>query len=326
MTYRFLGNSGIKVSALSFGNWANSVVSVPEWNKQLINIVNRCYELGINYFDTSEYYGYGNGEKQYGEVFSALNWKRSSIVVSSKYMWGGEGINNTGLSRKHLMEAVNLSLQRMNLEYLDIAYAHRYDDNTPIEEVCRGFNHIIEEGKAFYWGTSKWKPIQIMKAMECCEKYDLIKPFVEQPEYSLIIRKNVESDLLPFYKDYKLGLTVWSPLCGGILTGKYVNGDPDQSRYKGDKYSKELSAFYRAKYSAYEGKIKEYVEYANELKYSPTQVALAWVLSNSNVSSCIMGCSNVKQVEENVYSLELAAQWKEENNKKLDLLFNTKPS
>ena len=325
MPYRFLGNTGLKVSAFSFGNWANSVIDKPGWSQELTTIVNRAIQLGINSFDTAEYYGYGLGETQFGHAFAQLSCPRKDIVVTTKFMWGGHGVNDTRLSIKHLNEACTLSLQRLKLDYVDVVYAHRYDPNTPMEEICRGFNRIIDNGCAFYWGTSKWTPMQIVQAYKCCEKYDLIKPVVEQPEYNLLVRENVEKTLVPLYDEYKLGTTVWSPLAGGILTGKYISGDPEQSRFTGDKYKKDMIDLYRNKYKAQEEKTKGLVEYSKEIKYSPAQICLAWVLKNNDVSSCILGCSNVKQLEENIRSLELYKIWSPKIEERVNSIFNNTP-
>ena len=324
MAYRFLGKSGIKVSILGIGNWGNSDQKNADWDKEFISIAQKCFELGINFFDTAEYYGFGNGEKQFGQVFQTLGWARKDYVITSKYKCGGEGVNDWMLSRKHLIEANNLSLERMHQDHLDIVFAHRFDYDTQIEDVCRGFNRIIEDGKALYWGTSEFTPQQIMKVMECCERHDLIKPIVEQPEYSLFVRKNVEADLAPLYDEYGLGATIWAPLAGGILTGKYQKGNPDKTRYS-DKYDKGLTEYLRNKYAQCEPKMKEFVEFANELKYSPSQLALAWVLRNTDVSSCIMGSSSVKQVEENMKALELFKIWTPQIESKMESIFKNKP-
>jgi aryl-alcohol dehydrogenase-like predicted oxidoreductase len=190
----------------------------------------------VNYFDTAEMYGFGNAEILMGRALKKAGWARKDYVLSTKYIVAGKGVNDTFLSRKHIMEGVDASLKRLQLDYMDIAFAHRYDYETPMEEVCRAFNNIIEQGKAFYWATSEWSAEQIMEAHECCERLDLIKPIADQPEYNLFIRHKVESDYVPLYEKWGCGLTTWSPLAGGLLAGKYNDGrDPEDSRYHGEK-------------------------------------------------------------------------------------------
>ena len=219
--------------------------------------MDRAYEHGVNYFDTAELYGYGNAEILMGKAIKRAGWARKDFVLSTKYFIVGPGMNDTFLSRKHIIEGVEASLKRLQLDYMDIAFAHVYDYETPIEEVCRAFNYIIEQGKAFYWATSNWTADQILEAYECCERLDLIKPIAEQPEYNLFVRPSVEVELVPLFEKYGYGTIVWSPLAGGLLTGKYNKGeDPEASRYDGEKLTSKNNFKRKFQYRPY-GEDKE---------------------------------------------------------------------
>ena len=205
----------------------------------------RAYENGINFFDTAEVYGNGVAEIAMGKALKKLNVPRKDLVVSTKLYKCGDGINDELLSTKHVTEGMEASLKRLQLEYVDVVFAHRPDQTTPIEEICRGFNRLIERGKAFYWGTSKWLPDQIMEAAMCCERLGLIKPVFEQPEYNILMRKKFEVDLVPMYDKLGFGTTIWSPLASGLLTGKYNDEKfPEGSRFGGERIGKPLHFFF----------------------------------------------------------------------------------
>ena len=234
MIYRYLGNSGLKVSALSFGNWLNS--DQDDNYEVTRDSIKRCLEYGINFFDTAEIYNKGSAETQMGRALKELNVKREDIVVSTKLWRVGDGPNDQFLSRKHLMEAINNSLKRLQMDYVDVVFCHRPDYETPLEETCRAMHSIIEQGKAFYWGTSMWPADRISKAIEICERLNLHKPITEQPAYSMVRRDLVEKDYRRLFSEYRYGTTIWSPLAGGILTGKYNDGNvPAGSRYDNHK-------------------------------------------------------------------------------------------
>ena len=328
MIYRFLGKTGIKVSCLGFGNWVNSEVYSPEMEEITYQCMKKCYDAGINFFDTAELYGNGTAEKVFGNCLKKMNLSRKDYVLSTKLIRCGNGVNDCMLSRKHIIEGLTESLKRLQVEYVDIVFAHRYDQETPIEEVCRAFNWLIEHGKAFYWGTSEWTSQEIMEAMECCERHNLIKPIVEQPEYNLFIRKNVEVDLEPIFDKCGYGSTIWSPLAGGLLTGKYNKGDPKDSRY-----SSKLPGFsdwIKSRYVQNDpekcfGKIKAFCDFAETLKVTPAQLALAWVVKNRDVSVCLFGASKPEQVDDNLKCLKLVKGWTQEIEKKLEEIFGSKP-
>lgn len=235
MEYRYLGNTGMKVSVLSFGNWLNSN------NKEDYEItrdaMKLCKEAGVNLFDTAELYGNGTAETLMGRAIKELEFKREEIVVTTKIWRVGNGVNDCFLSRKHIIEAIHAQLKRLQLDYVDVIFCHRPDFETPLEETCRAMNWIIENNKAFYWGTSEWPVDRIAKAIDLCDKLGLHKPIVEQPQYNMLWRNRFEHEYRRLFSENGYGTTVWSPLAGGILSGKYNDGlIPDGSRYDNHKF------------------------------------------------------------------------------------------
>eukprot|EP01017_Pseudomicrothorax_dubius_P045457 TRINITY_DN785_c0_g2_i1.p1 TRINITY_DN785_c0_g2~~TRINITY_DN785_c0_g2_i1.p1 ORF type:complete len:358 (-),score=123.96 TRINITY_DN785_c0_g2_i1:132-1205(-) len=328
MIYRHLGPTGLKVSVLSFGNWITQ-----EKDDSTAAIVKRAWELGINYFDTAEVYGTprGKAETVMGEALKALNVPREELVVSTKLYWGpGEGVaNRVGLSRKHVIEGALNSLRRLQLDYVDIIFCHRFDYETPLEETVRAFNWLIENNKTFYWGTSEWTADQIREAHAICERLNLIPPVVEQPQYNAFVRENVEKNLAGFFSEGKLGTTVWSPLAGGVITGKYRNGVPEQSRIGADPETKRFyERFLGEANLAKTNKVLDGLDaIAKELNVSIPVLALAWVIVNRDVSTAILGASRPQQIEENVKALELLKNWTPEIEKKIEeVLGNAPPS
>jgi voltage-dependent potassium channel beta subunit len=328
MIYRFLGKSGLKVSCIGFGNSVNYESLTPESEELNYQCVKKCLELGINYFDTAEIYGHGIAETILGNSLKRLSPLRKDIVISTKLASIGNEQNDAMLSRKHVIEGMEASLKRLQLDYVDIVFAHRYDYETPIEEVCRAFNWLLSHGKAFYWGTSEWTGQQIMEAIECCERHNLIKPIVEQPEYSLLMRENMEVNLVPLIEKYGFGTTVWSPLAGGYLTCKYLNQGVD-GRYTSEKLIGVRTSI-RKKYTkgdpeVFYKRIKGFEQLANTLKVTPAQLALAWIIKNSDVSACIIGASNPKQIEDNVQCIQMATKWSLNIENQIDEIFKNKP-
>ena len=326
MEYRYLGNSGLKVSVFSFGNWLNS-------NKQEDYEITRdamklCFDAGVNFFDTAEIYGFGNAETIMGKAIKELGFKREEIVVSTKIFKIGQGVNDTFLSRKHIVEAIHAQLARLQLEYVDVIFCHRPDYETPLEETCRAMHWIIENNKAFYWGTSEWPADRIAKAIEICERLNLHKPIVEQPQYSMVSRNKFESEYRRIFSEYRYGSTIWSPLAGGILTGKYNDGNiPEGSRYDNHKF---LDATWKTHMG--EGvkektlkKLNALADLAKELGYTQAQLALAWSIANTDVSTCILGFTRLSQVEENLKGLELYYKWTPEIEKKTRAILDNEP-
>ncbi|KAF2807567.1 Aldo/keto reductase [Mytilinidion resinicola] len=328
MEYRHLGRTGLKVSAISLGSWITYGGHVN--NEHAFDIFKKAYDAGINFFDTAENYSAGKAEIVLGEAIKKFGWKQNDLVISTKVYFGlnnsadpSNPINNVGLSRKHIIEGLNLSLKRLDLPYVDIVYAHRPDRDTPIEEIVRGFNYLINSGKAFYWGTSEWSAVEIADAWRVADKLNLIGPAVEQPQYNLLVREKVENEFRWLYEKYGLGLTVFSPLKQGILTGKY-NGQsqpPADSRLATakDKYSVAYSKTFGNETWQRELELVEKLKpVAQELGVSLAQLALAWVLKNENVSSVIIGASSPAQVDENVAALEVAKKLNGDHLKKID--------
>lgn len=301
MLYRRLGKSGLKVSALSFGSWVTFGQQVD--NSVAESCLKTAYDAGINFFDNAEIYANGQSEEVMGAILSKFGWSRDTYIVSSKVFWGGELPNQTGLSRKHVIEACQAALKRLRVEYLDLYYCHRPDPETPIEETVRAMDTLIQQGKVLYWGTSEWSAQEIMEAYSIARQYNLAPPTMEQPRYNLLNRERVEKEYARLYESIGLGTTIFSPLAAGILTGKYLNGIPDDSRL-----SIENMAFLRDRWDRYfENGIATVLEtlesIARKIGANLPQLGIAWCLKNSNVSSVILGASKPEQLENNLASL-----------------------
>ncbi|KAK4160539.1 putative voltage-gated potassium channel subunit beta [Cladorrhinum sp. PSN259] len=313
MEYRRLGNSGLHVSALGLGGWVTFGGQVGD--EGTIACLKQAYDCGINFFDTAESYAGGQSEIVMGRAIKELGWKRNDIVISTKLNWGGNNgevlVNNHGLSRKHIIEGLKASLQRLGLEYVDIVYAHRPDRLTPMDEIVRAFNHVIEiKGWALYWGTSEWSADEIAEACGIAKQLGLIAPIVEQPFYNLLHRKKVEGEFQRLYSRFGLGLTTFSPLKFGLLSGKYNNSPdapPPGSRFaKGnDKFVNYMRDNYGNKsWQEDIEKVKQLKVIADKLGILQSDLAMAWALKNPNVSSVIMGASTPEQIVENVKALK----------------------
>ena len=302
MNYRRLGASGLKVSELSFGSWVT-------YGNQLDESLARdcmaaAHDAGVNFFDNAEVYARGQSEVIMGDALRKLGWRRSSYIVSTKFFWGlhdGPNEKNT-LNRKYLMQAMDASLRRFQLDYVDLVFCHRPDPETPIEETVHAMHDMIAAGKALYWGTSEWSAAEIMSAWQIADKHHLHKPVMEQPQYNLLHRDRVEKEYAPLYRDIGLGTTIWSPLASGVLSGKYNNGIPPDSRgtIKGYEWLAE-----RLTEPAHIAVVKRLVPIAGDLGCTPAQMALAWCLKNPNVSTVITGASRPAQVIENMKALDI---------------------
>jgi len=284
-----------------------------------------AYEAGVNFFDNAEAYAGGSAETVMGNVIKKAGWKRSDLVVSTKIFWGGKGPNDNGLSRKHLLEGVDASLKRLQMEYVDLVFCHRPDLYTPIEETVRAMNHVINQGKAFYWGTSEWGATQIMEANGIARREHLIPPLMEQPEYNMFHRQRVEAEYAPLYRDIGLGTTIWSPLASGMLTGKYNRGIPDGSRITLTGYDWLRKQFEGEEAAQKLGKVERLTQIAGELGCSMAQLALAWCLKNPHVSSVITGASRAEQVDENMKALEVTAQLSDAVMQQIEDILQNKP-
>ena len=323
MEYRYLGKSGLQVSALSLGAWVTYGGQVGE------EIAYQCMETaikaGVNFFDNAEAYADGEAETVMGKVIKKAGWKRSDLVISTKIFWGGRGPNDSGLSRKHVIEGTLASLERLQLEYVDLIFCHRADIHTPIEETVRAMSYLIDQGKAFYWGTSEWSPNKIMQAHAVARREHLTPPLMEQPEYNMFKRQRVEGHYAHLYQEIGLGTTIWSPLDSGILTGKYNQGIPKDSRLDLDGFD-----WLREGYESQEGKEKikkvgQLMPIAEELGCTMAQLALAWCLKNPNISTVITGASKPEQVVENIAALDVVPQLTDEIMERVDEILDNKP-
>lgn len=323
MEYRFLGASGLKVSALSFGAWVTFGDQIGE--KVAYELMKEAYDAGVNFFDNAEAYSQGKAETMMGNVIHKAGWKRSNLVVSTKIFWGGRGPNDIGLSRKHIIEGLDTSLKRLQMDYVDLVFCHRPDVHTPIEETVRAMTHVINQGKAFYWGTSEWTARQIRQAYDIAKREHLIAPTMEQPQYNMLHREKVESEYAPLYEEVGLGTTIWSPLSSGILTGKYNDGIPKDSRMSLKNYE-----WLRATLESEEGrqmieKVRSLKVIADNLGVSLAEMALAWCLKNPNVSTVITGASRPEQVKENMKALDVVPQLTDEVMQSIEEALKNKP-
>ncbi|OBU00566.1 hypothetical protein VE01_01187 [Pseudogymnoascus verrucosus] len=332
MQYRFLGRSGLQVSAISLGGWLTYGGQVED--DKTFACMKAAYDAGINFFDCAEGYAGGESEKSMGAAIAKYGWSRNDLVISTKIYWGGafgsNPVNNTGLSRKHIIEGVNQSLERLGLDYVDLIYAHRPDRNTPMEETVRAFNHVINQGKALYWGTSEWSASEIATAWRHADRLGLIGPLMEQPGYSMLARDKVDGEFNHLYEEFGTGLTIFSPLKTGILTGKYNDGIPADSRYSRDDKDpfilRMTKEFGEGKWEAQLETVRKLKPVADKLGVTQAQLAYAWVLSNKNVSSAIMGASKPEQVWEAVRSLEMVELLTPEVLEEIEGILGNKPS
>jgi voltage-dependent potassium channel beta subunit len=302
MEYRHLGRAGIKVSELSFGSWVTFSNQMDV--EAAVECMAAAYAAGVNFFDNAEVYAGGKSEEVMGAALKKLGWRRGSYLVSTKFFWGlHQGVNeNSTLNRKRLIEGINGSLQRLQLDYVDLIFCHRPDPSTPVEETVWAMHNILEWGKAMYWGTSEWAAADIVTAIEIADKHHLHKPTMEQPEYNLFKRERFEREYARLFKDYGYGSTTWSPLASGLLTGKYNSGIPKDSRAALKSY-----AWLQKRMTDVESlaKVRALEPIAKELGCTLAQLAIAWILKNPKVSTVITGASRVEEVHENMKAAEV---------------------
>jgi voltage-dependent potassium channel beta subunit len=308
MNYRRMGRTGLKLSVFSLGSWVTYHNQVDD--RSAVEMMAAAFDAGVNFFDNAEAYAGGRSEEIMGRALKTLAWPRLNYVVSTKFFWGldrsGEAINRKDtLNRKYLMQAIDGSLRRFGLEHVDLVYCHRPDAHTPIDETVRAMNDIIVQGKALYWGTSEWSAADIRAAWEIADRHGWHRPVVEQPQYHLFHRRRVEQDYARLYEDIGLGLTTWSPLASGLLSGKYAGGIPPGSRGE-----MENMAFLREglTHAARNAAVAELGGIARELGCSPAQLALAWVAHNPRVSSVITGASRLEQLQHNLGASDVLQQ------------------
>jgi voltage-dependent potassium channel beta subunit len=320
MNYRRLGKAGLKISELSLGAWVTFGEQIGE--DAASACMKAAYDNGVNFFDNAEAYANGKAEIVMGNVLKKMGWPRTSYVVSTKIFWGGDGPNDTGLSHKHIIEGVNNSLRRFQLDYVDLVYAHRPDRNTPIEETVRAFDQVIRQGKAFYWGTSEWSAAEIMRADGIARQYGLTPPSMEQPQYNMLTRQRFEIEYAPLYRDLGYGTTIYSPLASGLLSGKYLNGIPKGSRMEIPDMG------WLRDYALVPEKtqiIKNLTPIAAGLDATLAQLALAWVLKNPNVSSVITGATRPEQVVENMKASLVAEKITQDVMERIEDVLGNRP-
>lgn len=319
-----MGRTGLQLSVLSYGSWVT-------FHKQIDDsiadeLMGIAYDQGINFFDNAEAYALGESEKMMGRILKKKNWDRTSYTVSSKAYFGWRGKENkpnqTGLSRKHLIEACHEALTRLQLDYLDLYFCHRPDTNVPIEEVVWTMHNLIQQGKILYWGTSQWSGAEIMEAHRVAQQYGLIGPTVEQPQYNMFERFKMEQDYLPVFKNVGLGTTIWSPLAAGFLTGKYNDGIPADSRLaiEGFDWLKE-----RWVQEAKIEKTKKLALLAKEMNVSLAELAIAWTIKNPNVTTAILGATKKQQLEENLKALQVLPLLSSEVMEQIESILQNKP-
>lgn len=304
MEYRRLGRSGVKVSVLSFGSWVTFGPQLKDIDDTALACMQTAWEKGCNFFDNAEIYASGKSETIMGKTLATLGWPRESYLVSTKFYWGitpGPNTKNT-LNRKYLLQAIDGSLERLGLEYVDLIFCHRPDPHTPIEETVWAMSDIVASGKATYWGTSEWSADEIRAAWDIAERHHLRKPVMEQPQYHLLHRTRVEREYARLYEDIGLGTTTWSPLASGLLTGKYNQGIPEGSRGSLAGYEWLQKALTN---EAALTKVRSLQAIANEVECTLAQLAIAWCVKNPNVSTVITGASRATQVEENFAALDV---------------------
>ncbi|MES2890555.1 MAG: aldo/keto reductase [Bacteroidota bacterium] len=324
MEYRRMGNTGLQLSVLSFGSWISFSKQIND--KAADELMGIAYDKGVNFFDNAEVYALGESEKMMGRILQKKGWDRSSFVLSSKAFFGWRGKNNkpnqTGNSRKHLVEACNEALKRLQVEYLDLFFCHRPDKNTPILETVWAMNHLIQQGKIFYWGTSEWSGVEITEAHRVAAQHNLIGPSMEQPQYNLFERQKIENEFTEIYKNVGLGTTIWSPLAAGLLTGKYNDGIP-----KGSRFALEGFDWLKDKWVLDEKvkKVKKLGDFAGKLGVSTASLSIAWCIKNPNVTSAILGATKKQQLLDNLAALDVLPLLTPEVLEKIETIMKTKP-
>ena len=314
MQYNKLGKAGVRISEISFGSWIT-------FSKQIgLNevkaLMHTAFDHGINFFDNAESYAHGEAEMLMGKAIK--EFRREDLVISTKLFWGGNGPNDTGLSRKHLIEGIKNSLKRLQLDYVDLLFCHRPDPNTPIEETVLAIDYLVRKGLVFYWGTSEWSQRQIEAAYQIATSLNCIQPTMEQPKYNLFFREHLEKDYLPLFKKYSMGTTIWSPLASGVLSGKYNQGIPSDSRLAKEGW------LVPDNFMPLIAKCKQLETIAKEINCTLAQLSIAWCLKNPNVSSVITGATKIEQLIENLGAVEIKPKLTAEVMKKIDGILNEK--
>ncbi len=302
MEYRNLGKSGLRVSELSYGSWVTFSIQLDKAKAK--KTMKHAYDKGINFFDNAEAYASGASEKIMGEVLSDLGLKRDTYIVSSKVFWGGQAVTQRGLNSKHIRDACDSALKRLQVDYLDMYFCHRPDFHTPVEETVRAMDVLVKQGKILYWGTSEWSADRIREAYSIAYQYGLTPPSMEQPQYNMFHREKLEKEYLELFSSEGLGTTIWSPLASGILTGKYNEGIPKGSRMTLPDYKFLRDGLESKKGAENIKKVIKLSKISEKLDISMAQLSIAWCLKNKNVSTVILGATTTKQLDENIQAAE----------------------
>jgi voltage-dependent potassium channel beta subunit len=302
MNYRRLGKTGLKVSELSYGSWVTFSFQLGQ--SEATEILKLAYDSGVNFFDNAEAYASGESEVLMGNSIKKLGWSRDSYIVSSKVFWGGEKPTQRGLSHKHILDACHAALKRLKVDYLDLFFCHRPDSETPIEETVRAMHTLILQGKICYWGTSEWSSNQITEAFKIAKELNLTPPSMEQPEYNMFKRDKLEDEYLSLFEKEKMGTTIWSPLASGLLTGKYIDSNPENTRTSLDNYKFIKDNFESKHFLEKHDKVKKLKLFSDQLNIPLVNLALCWCLKNKNVSTVILGASKIEQLKQNLESLD----------------------
>ena len=324
MNYRRLGKSGLKVSEFSYGSWVTFSFQLAV--EEATSLMKSAFDQGVNFFDNAEAYASGESEIIMGKALKRLGITRDTYIISSKVFWGGKKPTQRGLSHKHIIDACHSALKRLQLDYLDLYFCHRPDPDTPIEETVRAMHTLILQGKICYWGTSEWSVEDIRAAYLIAKNYGLTPPTMEQPEYNMFNRTKMEKEYTELFKEEKIGTTIWSPLCSGLLTGKYINGEPPDTRTSLENYKFIKERFESEEFVQYHEKVFKLSLLAKEAGIPLVNMALGWCLKNPNVSTVILGASKIEQLNQNLATNQYSSILDEDVKGKIEKIINNKPN
>ena len=324
MNYRRLGKSGLKVSEFSYGSWVTFSFQLAV--EEATSLMKSAFDQGVNFFDNAEAYASGESEIIMGKALKRLGITRDTYIISSKVFWGGKKPTQRGLSHKHIIDACHSALKRLQLDYLDLYFCHRPDPDTPIEETVRAMHTLILQGKICYWGTSEWSVEDIREAYLIAKNYGLTPPTMEQPEYNMFNRIKMEKEYTELFKEEKIGTTIWSPLCSGLLTGKYINGEPPDTRTSLENYKFIKERFESEEFVQYHKKVFKLSLLAKEAGIPIVNMALGWCLKNPNVSTVILGASKIEQLNQNLETNQYSSILDEDVMGKIEKIINNKPN